>query len=81
MVNVCVDEKHRGRGVGKAMLETFISQHTNTKMGLSVLKDNTNAISLYKKMGFVQASESDGFSLDKTKPECLKMERCIFRNK
>lgn len=77
LVNVCVDENYRGQGIGSSMVESFIAQHSDSNMGLSVLADNTVAVSLYKKMGFVSVNQTEGFSIHDEKPKCLKMERTL----
>ena len=50
--NVCVDEKLRGQGVGKGMLDYVINNIEKAKIkqiALDVLKYNPNALSLYEK--------------------------------
>jgi ribosomal protein S18 acetylase RimI-like enzyme len=53
--NVCVDKDHRGKGVGKFLMNNILiiakSKHCN-RILLDVSKDNIAAIALYKKIGF-----------------------------
>jgi ribosomal protein S18 acetylase RimI-like enzyme len=47
---------HRGRGIGRRLLETTIAKAWSkgiTRIVLDVRADNTNAIALYEKVGFV----------------------------
>lgn len=53
IMNVCVDGSTRCRGIGTKMLEAFLSEHPGQPMELFVLSDNSAAISLYSKLGFV----------------------------
>lgn len=41
----------RGRGVGSALLQAMLGRHPS--MSLSVDDDNVGAISLYRRLGFV----------------------------
>jgi ribosomal protein S18 acetylase RimI-like enzyme len=55
---ITVDEKYRNRGIGTFMLKemTAIAKEKNCrKIVLDVDKDNTAALSLYKKFGFIYA--------------------------
>lgn len=53
VMNVCVDASNRGRGIGTRMLEAFLSEHPGKPMELFVLAENSTAIALYSKLGFV----------------------------
>jgi ribosomal protein S18 acetylase RimI-like enzyme len=48
---------YRGQGIGKQLLQMIIDDSTNkgiTRLQLSVYADNSNAIALYQKMGFIE---------------------------
>lgn len=52
---ICIDEKNRGRGIGKELLKfvRVIAKENNcTDMYLTVNEENINAIKLYEKFGF-----------------------------
>lgn len=48
-----VVEDYRGRGLGRALLEACLAKSSFEKAELSVFADNTAAIKLYEKAGFV----------------------------
>lgn len=75
LINVCVNHHYRGKGLGKKLLQEFLKKHRNEDMELCVLKDNKNAVKLYKSVGFEIVQERNGFSIDLNKPECLDMVR------
>ena len=49
-----VKENHRGKGLGTLLLKKalFISKNQKKKAELDVVRDNTRAIILYKRLGF-----------------------------
>ena len=54
--NIEVDEAHRGKGLGRALLtaaEQWCAAHGATAVRLNVFSFNTTAISLYESAGFV----------------------------
>lgn len=54
---ICLKKDYWGNGIGGKMLETVLENIGKTeirKITLSVLEQNTNAINLYKKFGFVE---------------------------
>lgn len=76
----CVDQKERGKGIGKAMLGSIIRACKHNKMRLHVLEKNENAIELYSKYGFNKSSNipEDGYAyIGKNKrektPKCYEM--------
>jgi len=75
LINICVDEKMRGQGIGKKMMTDFIRKHSFVKMELCVLADNLSAVRLYQNMGFQIIRETQGFSLTEAKPSCYDMVR------
>ena len=58
-----IDEKHQGKGYGKAFLPMVIhqirSQYHSADVYVSVSEDNKRALSLYEKAGFVATEEMD----------------------
>lgn len=76
VVCVCVDKAYRGWGIGKKLLNNYISQHPDKTIVLDVLANNDSAIRLYKKCGFVISGEpTAGYAFDKEPPLCYKMVR------
>lgn len=75
LINVCVDKSMRGQGIGSLLLSSFINKHSNERMELTVLADNSPAIRLYKNNGFETILEQEGFALITPKPICLTMLR------
>ncbi len=73
--NVCVTPELRGQSVGYKMLLRFLENQNAEEVSLDVLKENQNAINLYKRLGFIVEDEFDGFSLDSVKPRCYHMTR------
>jgi diamine N-acetyltransferase len=65
ILRLMIDEKHQGRGYGKAamqiMLKQFVEDERITKMGISYEPENHIAQKLYISLGFVETGEiSDG---------------------
>ena len=81
VINVCVKADARNKGIGKAMLDSFVSRHGTEPMELCVLCDNEPAITLYQKAGFKIVSQTEGFSMGSEKPLCYTMERLFNRHK
>ncbi len=71
--NVCVAPELRGQGVGYKMLLQFLANQSEKEISLDVLKDNQNAIYLYKRLGFTVEGEYEGFSINDDKPRCYHM--------
>lgn len=64
LANVCVSAKMQNFGFGRKMLQQFLEhpQWENVKMfELCVLKDNKNAIKLYKSCGFRVVDEEEAY--------------------
>lgn len=64
ITNVAVNEKYRGKGYGKALVNHLIKQSELEKaffITLEVRKSNENAISLYEKCGFKKIGERKNF--------------------
>lgn len=53
---ICVAENHRGKGVGRALVQAFLDLADNwlqlSRLGLLVWSDNDRAIALYESLGF-----------------------------
>ncbi len=61
-LGIAVSENQKGRGWGMKMMEALLSFAAKNKLDvirLSVDKDNYNAISLYKKHGFIPDGEGE----------------------
>lgn len=66
IMNVCVEEGYRNRGIGTEMMNAFLDQHPNETIELFVLSDNSAALSVYSKLGFVIAEDNlTAFTPDK----------------
>lgn len=78
LINVCVHSSKRGKRIGSFMLKEFTTLYKNSKMELSVLKNNPPAINLYKRNGFRITGEYPGFSQTDIKPICYGMERALL---
>ncbi len=61
--NLCVDPAHRGKGIGRRLLEDFLATQTGV-VELDVLCDNPSAIHLYEKCGFRILYDEDAFAFD-----------------
>jgi ribosomal-protein-alanine N-acetyltransferase len=54
IINIAVDKSNQHEGVGYKLIEYLINNTNADKIMLEVRDDNQNAISLYKKCGFVE---------------------------
>ena len=52
MCNICVKDTYRHQGIAFFMLTKLLERNAKNTVELTVLKDNVNAINLYKKLGF-----------------------------
>lgn len=77
IVNLCINQSYRGRGVGGLMLSEYISLYNDHPMELCVLKNNLPAVKLYTSCGFKVVSEYPGFSESQDKPICYGMVRSV----
>lgn len=73
--NICLDKSYRHKGYGKQMLTDFCNRKGSKSIYLDVLKENTAAFNLYKKVGFLCIDEKDGFSIKEKKPVCIAMKK------
>ena len=59
-----IDSTFRGKGIGKALLQELLNWAEQNryieKVSLGVFSTNINAISLYKKMGFIEEGRKIG---------------------
>jgi len=63
LFDIYVEPEHRGRGVGRWMLETALKRTREqgfTRVALHVLRDNVPALSLYRSLGFQSPDDSGG---------------------
>lgn len=73
IMDICVDEAHRGKGIGKKMILEFLSKETNDCV-LEVNEENERARYLYEKLGFVAYKQYEGYG--GTAPiQIIKMKR------
>jgi [ribosomal protein S18]-alanine N-acetyltransferase len=64
ILNVCVGEPYRSRGIGRRLLNSLIERATAAGMAeafLEVRPSNTSAIRLYQALGFEQVSMRRGY--------------------
>ena len=56
-IGICTSKQHRNIGIGKALIQSVIKWAKENpvieKLALSVVADNTSAIRLYEKLGFL----------------------------
>ncbi|MFV0470931.1 MAG: GNAT family N-acetyltransferase [Paludibacteraceae bacterium] len=77
IAEVAIDLKHRGKGIGTRLIQTFFTSINNkiySQVVIRVWEKNTPALSLYKAFGF----EETGYSITQTK---WKSEKETFRMK
>lgn len=55
--NLAIYPEYRGKGFGSMMMQTEFLKAGNLKVVLDVDKDNSEAISLYEKLGFITIKE------------------------
>ena len=61
IVQVTVAAPARGRGIGTALLEAFLSAHAGKACFLEVRRDNTAALALYRGRGFEETGTREGY--------------------
>ncbi|MFM0125002.1 GNAT family N-acetyltransferase [Paraburkholderia sp. RL18-101-BIB-B] len=81
-LGLAVHDAYRGRGVGAALLQGLIDCADASlglrRIDLTVFSDNTPAIALYRKFGFVEEGSSRGFALrDGVLADVLHMARLV----
>lgn len=75
IINVCIAEEVRGKGIGSVLIGDFIAGHPGNEMELFVLSDNHPALSLYTSFGFQLVRNQAGFSENEIKPDCMQLHR------
>ncbi len=75
LVNLCVDSRYRGQGIGKALLSYLLEKYKGEAFYLDVIADNEIALSLYRSLGFSVLTEYNGFSGDGSVLPCLHMKK------
>ena len=77
IINVCVDEAYRRRGVGQALigqLLAYLKERGVERVLLEVRKSNLPAIKLYEKLGFTLSGERKKYYEDTEDALIYKME-------
>ena len=74
LINVCIDNRYRGKGVATRTLEKFLEK-VPPPLELHVLADNTPAIRLYESAGFRKTACINGFSVDDHLLPCFRMQK------
>lgn len=74
VINLCTDPEYRGRGIAELLFRRFINENRDAKIKLCVIKSNTPAVNLYRRLGFRETRQYPGYSAGSEKPRCLDME-------
>ena len=61
VIQITVDAQHRQKGYGQALLKAFIENHAVETCWLELKQNNTAALNLYKKLGFVEDGVRKGY--------------------
>lgn len=72
--NVAVDEHHRNKGVGSALIGALVTYGKKNNLcfiTLEVRKSNVTAASLYSKFGFIKVGERKGYYSSPTEDAVL----------
>ena len=75
LINICVDEAYRGRGIGRAFMAHLVSLYGGEDLHLDVVAHNAAAIRTYEACGFSATDQYLGFSGSDKKLPCLHMMR------
>lgn len=75
IVNVCIDEKQRGKGLGNLLISHCINEYGSQTIHLDVIASNVSAIQLYRKFGFETENEYMGYSGNDMQLPCYHMVR------
>lgn len=73
ITNICIDENHRGKGVGRLLLAHCIAAYGHRPIHLDVIADNAVAVRLYESMGFGVIDTYSGFSGSDRELPCYHM--------
>ena len=64
IIQISVAPACRRRGIGAMLLEAFLQSHARAGCHLEVRADNTAALALYERFGFVPYSRRQGYYAD-----------------
>ena len=76
LYNIAVDNAHRGKGIGNALMENLkkeLSESGTEAVFLEVRETNSNAISLYEKHGFKSVGRRKNYYREPTEDAILMM--------
>lgn len=70
LLDIIVDERRQGRGIGRAVLESLIDEATSAGAALrhSVLTANEGALRFYRRLGFVEIDDLEMYVLMEWRP-------------
>ena len=77
LINLCVAPCCRGKGVGRALMRSFMEQHPGSAFELCVLTGNKAAVHLYSSLGFEITERYNGFSIDHRRLDAAVMRRRV----
>lgn len=64
VIQITVGDAHQRQGIGRQLLNKFIKEYAHIHCRLEVRADNTAAMALYTKTGFVEESRRKGYYQD-----------------
>ncbi|MBQ3055592.1 MAG: GNAT family N-acetyltransferase [Oscillospiraceae bacterium] len=73
IANICIDENHRGQGIGSLFMTHCIETYGTHPIHLDTIASNEPAIRLYQKFGFQITKEYLGFSGNDSLLPCYHM--------
>ena len=78
--NVIVDRKHRGKGIGKALITTLIDkafgEYDLPEVRISVFSENRRALLLYNRLGFIPYAIDERVKADGERLALIHMRLC-----
>lgn len=77
VVNLCIDENWRKKGIGRGLLQYCLNDCECESVYLDVIADNSSAISVYKSLEFNIVKKYEGFSGGNEPVMCYQMKRSI----
>lgn len=77
LLNICIDKKFQGKGLGKKLLEFSIKTLKTQKIFLEVRKSNIAAIKFYEQFGFVQMSKRKNYYKNPTEDALIMQKETI----
>lgn len=60
LTGLFVDERYQGRGIGRMLMEYFLTKYQGVTFRLRVLESNRRAIAMYEKFGFTVVNRDAG---------------------